>query len=545
MDELVEIPQDLLAKLRERAKESLYFFAKVVLGFKDLTKEIHLPICRRLVEGRRLGFILPRGWLKTSLISIAYPMWRGINNPNIRILIAQNTADNARAKLSLIKSQFETNDLLRALFPEVLPTVTCKWTTESLCLNRSQSAPESTFESIGVRGQITSRHYNIIIEDDTVAPDYNELTADNVTPTKEDIDSAIGWHRAATPLLVFSDEIADQLIVVGTRWFELDLLRWVQLNEPGYTFYTRACRETNGQPDEAGELTWPSRYTSERLDEIRQAIGPYLFSCLYLNIPVSSETMVFRKEWFRYYDTEPRHVDLMFYCTVDLAGDPRSTKNRGRQDYNVVMTTAKDLITGRVYVIDVWQGRASPGEVINEIFRQYKLYKFAKLGVEGVGYQASLEYWINERRRSESAYFMLELLHHRYSKEARIRGLQPIIASGNLLFRPTQQGLIAELESFPLGAHDDMADALAMAKSLWGPTRGEPEFRSIRAVDPLSADYLFAAREPAFRRTSVLAVFNPSNKEIEEMAEADQFVQSPPLDPSEEDDSEFMLTGRL
>jgi hypothetical protein len=192
-----------LERIRNQAKKSLYFFVKGVLGKDWIDKDIHLPICKILEDfaNRRVGVVLPRSWLKSTLVTIAYPLWRSINNPDYRCLIVQNTYDNATKKLSEIKTIVEKNELFRALFPEILPDESSSWRADSACLKRPGTFPESTFEVAGTKTRVTSRHYDDIIEDDTVAPDLDDLGIDSIAPSKDQIDQAIGWHRLAVPLL--------------------------------------------------------------------------------------------------------------------------------------------------------------------------------------------------------------------------------------------------------------------------------------------------------------------------------------------------------
>src|SRR6185295_17248610 len=123
-----------------------------------------------------------------TLCSIYYPIWRAIRDPGIRILIVQNTTTNAEKKLAAIRGQFDKNPLLRLLFVDLLPNASSTWTTKALCLQRPMDHPENTFESAGTKTGLTSRHYNLIIEDDTVSPDLDDFTATNVIPSKDDIE---------------------------------------------------------------------------------------------------------------------------------------------------------------------------------------------------------------------------------------------------------------------------------------------------------------------------------------------------------------------
>jgi len=352
-------------------------------------------------------------------------------------------------------------------------------------LNRSKDYDESTFEAAGAGTQVTSRHYDVIIEDDSVAPEGDDLDIDICAPSKDTVNKAIGWHRLAIPLQNNPSE--SQIVVVGTRWGIVDLLAWIDKNEPQYTTYTRAAKEgPDGLPDMNGICPYPSRFNEEVLEGIRASIGPYLYAALYMNSPMSSSQMTFDPDWIKHYDTEPAH--LAVYTSIDPAGLPSETK--GDPDYNVVLTSGKDLDTGDVYVLDLWRKRANPGEVIDEIFAQYKRRKFLKARVEAVAYQATLKYWLRERMNKENIHFVVEnFTHGRRSKEARILGLVPLFAAGRVFVRPQHKHLVQELLAYPLGQHDDTPDALSMHIPMWAMTKSQREVRMEEdARSPLSFD---------------------------------------------------------
>lgn len=505
-----QLSEEMLEQIRQKAKDSLFFFAKGILGFDWLTPHIHKPLCLILQEkkNRRVRATLPRGWLKTTVCTIAYPIWRAINNPDVRILITQNTYTNAESKLRSIRAVFEKNQLFRLLFPQLLPKKDSTWTTKSLCVNRTSAHYESTFECAGIRTQVISRHYDVIIEDDTVAPDLNELGEENIVPTKDDIEQAIGWHRLATPLLVSPNE--SQIVIVGTRWFERDLISWNSQNEPSYVSYERTARETDGRPDPKGEIVWPERFDEKTLDELHSALGPYMFSCLYLNSPIRSSDMLFKKEWFKFYETEPR--DIICYTTVDLAGDPEKVKSKD-SDYNVVLTTGKELDSGRIFVLDYWRARANPGEVISQIFNHVRRFSPVKVGIESIGYQSTLEYFVKERMRAENVYFMVEgITHGKQSKNVRIQGLQPIVNSGTLVFKPWMNTLIAEFEAFPLGSHDDLIDCLAMQQKMWALTSSLSKPKEEDSYDPFGFEWAIESIRERKAKSSDL-VMEPESRE--------------------------------
>ena len=488
---LAELTPEMLEELRELGRRDLFVFAKGICGFGWLEPSIHMPLCRMLEryehpEFKRLLVNLPRTWLKTTICSQAYPIWRAIRDPNVKVLLAQNTFTNAVSKLKAIRFIFEKNQLFRMLYPEILPTKDCVWKSESLCVNRTKIATESTFEAAGIRTQVVSRHYDLIIEDDTVAPDLSDVGENNLCPTKEDIAQAIGWHRLVTPLLM--NPMESQILVVGTRWFEEDLISWITKHEPRYKTYVRACLENKaGEPSEDGEPTYPQRFGPPVLEELKASLGPYMYSCLYLNKPLRSNDMIFRPEWIKHYETEPERR-LICTTTVDPAGDPE--ESQGDPDFNVVLTTGKDLDTGSIFVLDYFQEKCNPGELVGAIFDHVRRYHPVKVGLETTQYQKSLKYWINERMRKEGIFFLVEgLTHVKASKAARIMGLQPVFASGSIYIRPWMRALESELLAWPLGRNDDLIDALASQLELWRQTPSKKELRSKTfADDPLSFD---------------------------------------------------------
>jgi predicted phage terminase large subunit-like protein len=265
-------------------------------------------------------------------------------------------------------------------------------------------------------------------------------------------------------------------------------------------------RETNGLPDESGELTFPEQFDDVVLARLHKAMGDYLYSCLYMNKPLRSSDMIFQPQWFKYYDLEPR--DLVCYTTVDLAGDPAEQK--GDPDWNVVMTCGKDLISGRIYVLDYFRARCSPSEVIHAIFDHVRKYKSVKVGIESVAYQSALIGWVRERMRKDNLFFLIEgITHGKRTKNSRIAALQPFVQAQLLLFRSHHRPLVTELLAFPLAAYDDLGDALSMQLPMWAMTKSaEEEKREEAREDPLSFDSAEAELEARAKRTEFEKTFS-------------------------------------
>jgi len=461
-----ELDEQTILDARDRGKRSLFFFARAILGFDKMTRKIHRPICKKLedpITNRRMTITLPRDWYKTTLVSIAYPLWRAVNDPEIRILLAQNTYDNAAKKLMSIGNIVKTNQFFRACYPEVLPTSASRWTTDSKCLNRKSAHPESTFEIAGVQTTVVSRHYDLIIEDDTIAPGYDQLTGNLMQPSQADCEKCIGWHKLTIPLLIEPAE--SQIIVVGTRWVEGDLLGFIKEHESHYTIIERSCLEDEkGESDPAGEPTWTTtddgrpKFTREILQEIEAALGPYMFAALYLNQPTAAANQLFKPEWINYYETAPKHL------LVATAMDPATGDDSASEpDFTVCLTIGINPEKNHIYVLDYTRNHNNPGGVIEDLFTQHRKYKPLQFKLESIAYQRTLAYWIKQKQQKRGIYFDIdEVKHHKASKLDRIKGLQPYFAANNIFIKKHMKELESELKVFPYGKHDDVIDALSM-----------------------------------------------------------------------------------
>ncbi|MHA1840844.1 MAG: phage terminase large subunit [Candidatus Heimdallarchaeota archaeon] len=483
----MNLSNETLEEIRQQGKNSLFFLARAILGFSDFVPHIHKPICDTLQkeENTRVLIILPRDWFKSSLGSVAYSIWLAINNPNIRILIVQNSMNNARKKLASIKQMIEGNKLLHTLYPHLLPSKKGTWTGECLTCTRSGHFPEGTFEAAGTGTAVISRHYDVIIEDDTVSPEIDDMSGLVQQPTQLEIEKAIGFHRLAHPLLLHP--LKSKIIVIGTRWCENDLLGWVMKNSTNFIVMSRSCREN-------GQIIW-DRYNEEVLKELETNLGPYMFSTLFMNQPLVDINSVFKREWIRYYQDVPAvRSNLLYFTSVDPACV--SNEMSSDPDYTVILTSAYDVYTGNIFVIYYDRGRFDPGETIEKILSHYRAYKPMVVTIEGIAYQRTLGYWLAKRQEKLNMPFFVDVVKGaRASKEDRIRGLQPYFAAGKVFIKTEHQDLERELMSFPNAAHDDVADALSMHLESWHKASLDQKVvNETKLVEnPLNADYILSS----------------------------------------------------
>ena len=431
--------------LAGKAKESFRVFASLFIDDGFWEESLHSPLCDFMqYSGNRMMVVLPRGFLKTTFQKL-YLLWRGINDTQIKCLIVSNNATNSGKMLHGIRSIVESNTLFQVLFPEVIPNFgKVRWSDSCACLQRENDLDEGTFETAGVGSAVVSRHYNLIVEDDTVAPSVDKDTGEEVMPSRGEIESAIGWHKLAYPLMV--NQVKDTRLVTSTVWTYYDLIKYVRDNEKEYKIFDVPAVQ------EDGTITSPNRFSQGVLDGLRTTMGAYLFSALFMNKAVPKEMQVFKPEWIDYFDGNVPDGDKLI--TVDPA---ISKKQRA---HNACVLAA---CRGRseIWVDRYEKGKWSPKELIDKIIDMYMVTGIRKVRVEANGYQAAVVYGLQDRMKLEGIHLIIEEVKAKAPKEERILALQPIAENMKLHIRRNMQWLENEMTDFPHGKTDDVIDTLA------------------------------------------------------------------------------------
>lgn len=258
--------------LRALAKTNIYFLAKGILGFKDMSLGFHGIRCHQL-DGCRLPYsrqmdLWPRGHLKTHIITMAKSIQEYLCDNDVRILLAASSKDGAVKNLRKIKQIFETNTLLHWLFPESIPdTKGGKWAETEVLLPRKANHPETTFKCIGVGGHIVGWHFDIIRKDD--------LIDDKTEKSPEVMEKIIDWHILTKSLFESPSTGVDH--IVGTRWAMFDLYQYVLDTEKEYKCHVISALQTT-EKDKRVIAAWPERFTTESLYDLRHK-DPYIFAC--------------------------------------------------------------------------------------------------------------------------------------------------------------------------------------------------------------------------------------------------------------------------
>jgi hypothetical protein len=199
-----------LEAVKKACKEDLKFLCVNVLGFSDWDI-IHDQMRDYLKNaGRQKLILIPRGHLKSSIVTVGYAIQRILKNPDIRILITNATWDNSRKFLGQISEMMTGKSLLTDIFGSFKGDG--RWTLEELTVaQRVKATKEPTISTAGIEKSLTSQHYDLIIHDDLV-------NRENIT-TREQKEKVLSFYKDSLSLL----DPGGEMSVIGTRWATDDL----------------------------------------------------------------------------------------------------------------------------------------------------------------------------------------------------------------------------------------------------------------------------------------------------------------------------------
>ncbi len=493
---------------RQRALTDLFWLADVVLGYGQLvplTIHTHFAMCRfaegrtgipALDEARYRLTSVPRGVGKTTCITIAQSIQEALADPDISVMIANEVQETANAMLAEIKTQFEQNEFLRALFPERIPADFARnWSAERAFLPRTTGRKEPTFFTVGVGGTKTGFHPDRIVVDDCISREAMENARAGSWQIMEQTNR---WINQLRPLLNYNHPRWG-LHFIGTRWWQGDSYEHIERSfgygEPEQRFVLRTKLgdgSTQALPVsrrgdlaifrraiyEDGACIFPEKYSLDDLAKLRVA-DELLFAANFLNDPTDQLIATFKASWLRYYTFDtPRQVHFVdrdgkerYVLTDDLdpilSVDPAFAEgSEGRSRAALVLTGSTE--DGHRLVLEAVAKRGGTDALVRDIVALCAQWRPRKLLIERAGQQVAFILYVKQALdRDRIAVPIEEVTPGGRKKDVRILSLEPYFQRGIIFVRKEQHDLLSELSSFPRGAYKDLLDALSYQPGHW------------------------------------------------------------------------------
>lgn len=429
--------------LRDKAIRSLYYFTKVVMGYHDLVDHFHLPFCDHVQNTwhtQRRGYLMPRFHFK-STVAKSYCPWLLItlteeeknrygqekeeaqkdglqdifeqldqvlhlHDPNKRIALIGESDSIAEKNLRDIKGKIEKSQMLRWLFPELIPKPGMKWAEDCIELPRTQSFDEYSIHTFGISSRKTGLHFDLLL--------YDDLIGEEASRSEAEMKKA--WESFQKAPGLSNEPFTVQELVFGTRWKHgtADVYGQIMKFMPetdtyededgntrntGFTWYIQDCY------DESGEPVFPERISKPILEGHRKRMGDYSFYCQFRNNPNPPEGADYQAKWIRTYTIGPDNKTIVpddGSPSVTLSSlfrlsfwDP-SAGGKSAKAENAIAGAGMSA-DGRKFVLKMWSKNTTFGLAIEEWHRLNDLFLFYTNAYEQVGAQKAVEDIFKER----------------------------------------------------------------------------------------------------------------------------------------------------
>lgn len=417
--------------------------------FRQSSPAFHEEIGRQLYSSARYNaFEVFRDGAKTSLLRV-YASQRIAYGISRTIMYVSSSQTHSSFSLRWLKRQIEFNKPWAQLFGLRKGS---KWTDEIIEIYHGVEDTPITVLAVGITGQI--RGFNLddfrpdlIIADD-VQTDENVATLEQREKLKNTFFGAL-----VNSLAPSSDSPSAKIVLLNTPMVRDDLIETCMADPQwnGLRF---------GIFDENGRSRWEARWPTAEMVERKAAetkMGRYS------NWMKEKECQIVKKEGkdfdvenLKYWDVLPDGM------TVLMSIDPASSDSKEADDQVIMSVGFKGT---DIYVLDYADEKGEmPDAAADSVFTQARKWRPLKIVSEAIGYQRVLAWYLAREMKLKRLFIQVDPIQDRRAKKDRI--LQAIagnLAYQNIYIKPTMTKLIAQLNDFGEGGHDDVIDALAMA----------------------------------------------------------------------------------
>lgn len=455
-------------------------------------------------EIKRLVINIPPRHMKSLQVSVFWPAWIWLSNPERRFLFASyaqqlsNTHSVACRRLIGTEGSRDPRQdpgelsLLqrigyRGLVDLIDGPEGWRLTGDQNLKQRFENTRTGFRMATSIGGSVTGEGGDFIVLDDPHKP---EEAHSDVTRQK-----VLDWYDSTWTTRLNSSEGVQ--VIVMQRLHEADLTGHV-LERGGFT---HLCLPAEYEPKhpfawtkdkrrKAGAVLWPKKWDRSWLDEKGTELGSYGFAGQYQQRPSPAEGGIFKRQWWRYYDELPRIDEIV--TSWDMA-----FKDTDGSDYVVGQVWGRSL-TDR-YLLGSIRARLDFTETLKAVT---DLDAWCVSHWPGVRRSCPIEdaangpAIISALRNHVSG---LIAVRPDGGKEARAHAVSPQVEAGNV-FLPRHEikappgyeevrtdSFLEEVSGFPNAAFDDQVDAMTQALRRITATGGPRRIRTGRRSRPMTA----------------------------------------------------------
>lgn len=495
---------------KKLASTNLQYFSRAYLShyFKSVSPPFHLEldeiwktgVMKNLdpleekgeiekLHGCRKAIAAPRGHAKSTNFTFKDSLHAILYEYKHYLILLSDSSEQAENFLSDIKAELEENEIIKEDFGDLEGD-----TWKAMVIVTSTNVK---VEAIGSGKKIRGRRHRSWRPDLIVLDDVENDENVNTPEQRRKLES---WFLKAVSK---AGDFYTDIVYIGTILHYDSLLSKV-LKNPSYdsvlykgvisfadnqdlwdvweSIYVDLSNETRKEDarsfylahqeemDKGTEVLWKDKKPYYDLMVMKVFEGEASFNSEIQNEPIDPETAMFQEEWFDFYDEDELDFSDPEFVFVG-ANDPSLGKNL-RSDTSSIITIAKNVKTGFMYVFGADIAKRKPDVIIEDIFSTNRMLKdlhhksFHKFGIETVQFQHFFAEIVRQRSVQNGEYLPIEEINSVTNKKLRIESLQPYVKNKYLKFSRKHKTLLMQMYQYPMGRNDDGPDGLEMAVQL-------------------------------------------------------------------------------
>jgi len=391
-------------------------------------------------------YVAPRSCGKSTWAFLILPIW-GAAFGYVKFVAAfANASAQAEQHLASFKHELESNDLLRADFPDLCtPARRLNGRTESDNEYAYMSRSRFMFVAKGVdRGslgmKVGSRRPDLLILDD-IEPDesnYSALLKEKRLTTI--LDAVLPLNDRARVVISGTVTMPDSIIHECVKYAAGVPVQWIE--DARITVHHFLPVVT--RPDGTERSIWPGRWTLDDLKKMSKTRG---YAKNFLNSPLGNDGEYWNADDFKYGTVTPLPSTI-------LSVDPALTTGK-RSDYTGMAIVGLSVEERRYVVRDCFEVKLGPAALRARILELID----ANPDIAGVLIETNQGGSVWKAVLGGLPVPIYEV-HQRESKETRATRVLAAYQHGYVLHEKPLNDLEQQMVAFPRGVHDDMVDAV-------------------------------------------------------------------------------------
>lgn len=466
---------------RAEAQAAIFKFCKTYLSHHFLAEcgEHHDDLfasidAKPTANGKRVVRVEPREHGKTTVISLALPLYCLAYQTKWFILLIGEGGGVAHSNLSTIVTELEENELLLKDFPHLMPKRDGKgqiekWTDEQIVV---ASGAMIWAKGMGARMRGLKRgakRPDLAIVDDPESPETCASFITRIRHRKWFGGTFLGLGTKGWDVYVISNlPHHDCLVAHLLRSEEWDGKLYRAINLPR----RQDERYPIGNTRTDGSALWPAVWPLERLAKYKKdpTVGELGFAREMMGDPRDEKDKPFDTKAFATFEWLGP-VMLKDYTSFAIFADPAGGEKpgeikRGRKDWACFVFGGRSKEGGFIDIFDVVMTRKSLDKQCDQLLDLYSAWlphaKSIKIGVEENIAHNLIGPTLVKRSRARALYPTLVVQQQVHNKMQRILSSQPIIAAGTVRWRKdllqSKVDYFGQYDDYP-GDHEDGPDA--------------------------------------------------------------------------------------